>query len=88
MDGGWVKLSGQPYYAINMNCVQSVQFGEYSPDKGVMVEFANANGSALSQEVILSDQDAAVIKQWLDAHAYDGAEEYSVAVPTPRRPKR
>jgi len=57
-----------PVYAVNMDTVTNVSFGQYQGGAvKLQLDVAGSNGS---ESLYLSQADAEIIKAWLDANTY------------------
>jgi hypothetical protein len=76
MAGNWIELSGTTghdgaaLYAINMDYVTQVRFGDYYRNNASLTLIAG--GDNCKATVQLSAADAELIRKWLDTHSYKG----------------
>lgn len=74
MAGNWVKLTGTqikggnaPRYAINMDCVTDVSFGNFTSGKA-MLHLTSEDKTGGTRSIFLTEDDAAIVKEWLDTN--------------------
>jgi hypothetical protein len=69
MAGNWLLLSGDPVYAVNMDQVTDVRFGDsFTGGKVVLFLTTAPEGQSAARSIGLNkDEDVASVKNWLDA---------------------
>jgi hypothetical protein len=73
MAGTWIKLSGESVYALNMNHISDVEFGDFTDGSRAILHSGDRGEHGNPRLILLGEADARIVKQWLDSHAIDTA---------------
>ena len=84
MAAHWVKLTGvrnaggrrDAPAALNMNCVASVFFGEFSSGHALL-HLTTPGDDGQPCSIFLGEADAVIVQRWLDAHAFSDTVDRS-----------